>query len=45
MQQLENSRRAGFQAQNVFPAFATHTYRTDDVMRSETLTIKSLSDN
>jgi hypothetical protein len=32
-------RRAGFQAQNVLPAFAIHTYRTDDVMRSETLTI------
>jgi len=31
--------RAGFQAQNVLPAFATHTYCTDDVMRSQTLTI------
>ena len=31
--------RAGFQAQNVLPAFAIHTYRTDDVMRSQTLTI------
>jgi hypothetical protein len=31
--------RAGFQARNVLPAFAIHTCRTDDVMRSETLTI------
>jgi hypothetical protein len=45
MPRLENRRRAGFQAQNALPAFATYTYRTDDVMRSETLTVKSLSDN
>lgn len=32
-------RRASFQTQNVLPAFAIHTYRTDDAMRSETLTI------
>jgi hypothetical protein len=27
-------RCAGFQAQNVLPVFAIHTYRTDDVLRN-----------